>query len=111
MKKIIALLLTIIMVLCSFPMTAIAETLESVSIEETAEATNEDDEKWHLVGEDSVTTGEMIGAVSEVESLREENVKHFSLPDGTYEAVVYTQAVHRKDKNGVYSPFFLSKHY
>lgn len=90
------------MVLCSFPMTAIAETLESVSIEETAEATNEDDEKWHLVGEDSVTTGEMIGAVSEVESLREENVKHFSLPDGTYEAVVYTQAVHRKDKNGVW---------
>ena len=32
--------------------------------------------------------------------MREENVKHFRLPDGSYEAVVYPQAVHRKDKNG-----------
>ena len=28
---------------------------------------------------------------------REQNVKHFLLPDGSYEAVVYTDAVHRKD--------------
>ena len=26
-----------------------------------------------------------------------QNVKHFLLPDGSYEAVVYTDAVHRKD--------------
>lgn len=38
--------------------------------------------------------------VVEIVSLREENVKHFRLPDGSYEAVVYPQAVHRKDKNG-----------
>ena len=32
---------------------------------------------------------EFIPAVYEVEDLREENVKHFSLPDGTYQAVSY----------------------
>lgn len=43
---------------------------------------------------------EIIGEVKEVISLREENVKHFRLSDGTYEAVMYPTAVHRKDKNG-----------
>lgn len=38
--------------------------------------------------------------IVEVEALREENVKHFKLPDGTYTAMVYDSAVHRKDENG-----------
>ena len=36
----------------------------------------------------------------EVERLRGENVKHFYLPDGTYEAVVYDDAVHRLNSDG-----------
>ena len=36
----------------------------------------------------------------EVEALREENVKHFQRLDGTYEAIVYGNAIHRKDSNG-----------
>ena len=38
--------------------------------------------------------------IVEDEQRREANVKHFQLSDGTYEAVVYTEAVHRRDKNG-----------
>lgn len=39
-------------------------------------------------------------AIIEIEDLRESNVKHFRLPDGSYQAIVYSQAVHRKDENG-----------
>ena len=102
MKKIIALLLTVIMVICSLPMTVFAETLESIPIECENEAVNEENENWHLIDEQEIVTDEIIGNVSEVESLREENVKHFRLADGTYEAIVYSQPVHRKDKEGVW---------
>ena len=40
--------------------------------------------------------------IVEVESLREENVKHFRMPDGSYKAITYDSAVHRKDSNGVW---------
>ena len=45
---------------------------------------------------------EFIPAVYEVEDLREENVKHFSLPDGTYQAVSYGGAVHRQNADGTW---------
>ena len=38
--------------------------------------------------------------VKEIEDLREENVKHFDMGDGTYKAVVYSEPVHRKDSEG-----------
>ena len=38
--------------------------------------------------------------IVEIESLRESNVKHFRLPDGSYQAVVYSQSIHRKDESG-----------
>ena len=51
---------------------------------------------------DPTHIGEHDGKVVELESLREENVKHFRLPDGTYEAVSYENAVHRKNSDGVW---------
>ena len=45
MKKIIALLLSMIMVFCALPMTAFAENLDNISTEENTESTNEDDEQ------------------------------------------------------------------
>lgn len=36
----------------------------------------------------------------EITSLRGENVKHFHLPDGTYQAVVYGEPVHRLNADG-----------
>ena len=38
----------------------------------------------------------------EVTALREENVKHFSLGDGAYQAVVYGHPVHYQDENGAW---------
>ena len=38
--------------------------------------------------------------LNEVVELREENVKHFENPDGSYTAIMYNNAVHRKDSNG-----------
>ena len=38
--------------------------------------------------------------VEEIEELREENVKHFKMNDGTYKAVVYSEPVHRRDADG-----------
>lgn len=40
--------------------------------------------------------------IVEDESLREENVKHFRMPDGSYTAVSYNKPVHRMDANGVW---------
>jgi len=39
-------------------------------------------------------------SVKEIEELREENVKHFDMGDGTYKAVTYSEPVHRKDADG-----------
>ena len=47
--------------------------------------------------EDQENTYETI---VEIEEKREQNVKHFLLPDGSYEAVVYSEPVHKKGKNG-----------
>ena len=45
---------------------------------------------------------ELDDMVYEIKSLREENVKHFRLADGTYQAVAYGQPVHRKNADGVW---------
>lgn len=42
--------------------------------------------------------------IIELTSLREENVKHFKLPDGTMQAVVFPTAVHEKDSEGIWQP-------
>lgn len=45
---------------------------------------------------------ELDDMVYEIKSLREENVKHFRLADGKYQAVAYGQPVHRKNADGVW---------
>ena len=40
--------------------------------------------------------------LSEVEELREKNVKHFDIGYGNYKAITYGNAVHRKDKDGIW---------
>lgn len=37
---------------------------------------------------------------TEVVALREENIKHFDMGDGTYQAVVYAHPVHELDADG-----------
>lgn len=49
-----------------------------------------------------VVEDEVIGRFAEVVERREENVKHYRMNDGTYQAVVYGSAVHRKDADGAW---------
>ena len=97
-KKWLAFLLSLLLVVGSYPITVIA--LEpNASIGSPTIAT---DSSELIADSQEYADGEVIGNVVEVPSLREENVKHFRLADGTYEAVVYTHSVHRKDKDGVW---------
>ena len=41
-----------------------------------------------------------VSETSEVVSLREENIKHFDMGDGTYQAIVYSHPVHELDEDG-----------
>lgn len=82
-KKLIAVVLSIVMLLGMFSSTVTAlgtdTTLDSRSVDVTKHESDE---------------------IVEIDSLREANVKHFRLPDGSYEAVVYSHSVHRKDQSG-----------
>lgn len=49
-----------------------------------------------------VTAGAENDVSTEVVSLREENIKHFDMGDGTYQAVVYSHPVHELDSKGVW---------
>ena len=52
---------------------------------------------------DAVTTNDSsLDTIREIVSRREENIKHFLLPDGTVEAIIYNSPVHRKDNDGIW---------
>ena len=90
-KKWIAFVLSLILVVGSLPINAIAlelnTSIDSLTVSESLDSPEYNDD-------------EVMGEIVEVNSLREENVKHFRLSNGSYEAVVYPYAVHRKDSNG-----------
>ena len=48
----------------------------------------------------TVSASSLDGVLVEDVTLREENVKHFKSPDGSYTAIVYSSPVHRKDDFG-----------
>ena len=82
-KKALSIVLSIALLLCVFSPNVIAldyaSPQKSLSIDNPQSISNE---------------------IVEIESLRESNVKHFRLPDGSYQAVVYSQSIHRKDESG-----------
>lgn len=98
MKKSIALLLSVIMIMLSVPFVSHAEPgnttrqNENYLTEETTDSTLSQSEM-------SVEDG-LSASLEEIVDLREENVKHFRLSDGSYQAVVYSEAVHRRSANG-----------
>lgn len=96
-KKWIAFLLSFILVVCSLPINTIALESNTPIDSKTTCGSSE-----LIADSQEHTEDEVIGEIVEITSLREENVKHFRLADGTYEAVVYTHPVHRKDENGVW---------
>lgn len=94
--KVLSLILSVIMIICSVPINAIAETVEPETDVEDSEYVYDVMESEEI----ELESDESLSVISEVESLRDENVKHFKMPDGTYEMIVYGEAVHRKDADG-----------
>lgn len=93
--KCIALLLSVIMIVGCLPINAFATEVISM---DTVQTSNSD----IIVESQECISDDLIDEIVEIGSLREENVKHFRLADGTYEAVIYSEAVHRKDSDGVW---------
>lgn len=87
-QKVISLMLIVVMLLNFLPATATA----------MASSTN----AQMTPGVTAVPNPDYVepGSVRELEARREENVKHFLLPDNTVQAVVYADAVHRMDDSG-----------
>ena len=100
-KRLIALLLLVVMLVHCFAVISFAEMAEN-EFETILSAAEEAVKEWHLVGEQEIVTDDLIGEVEEVVSLREENVKHFHLEDGSYVAAQYNYPVHYVDENGEY---------
>ncbi len=82
--KIFAFVLSFLMLIASLPIYAYA----SLRNTEPTEHSEEREIKSEIV------------VLEEDKTLREENIKHFKLSDGTTKAVVYSQAVHYKDEDG-----------
>lgn len=80
MKRHMCLLLAVVMVCVLLPLNGSAQAAPAPQAEETEAIPQR--------------------GVYEVTALREENVKHFALPDGTYQAVVYGEPIHEMDENG-----------
>ena len=103
-KKILALFLSVLMLLGCFPVSA-SSVEEKPSLDTESQLTTNGDlglSSEYATQTQEFISDEIIGNVEEIVSLREENVKHFRLSNGSYEAVSFATAVHRKDKDGVW---------
>ena len=84
--KLFAFVMSVLVLIVSLPMYAFADLVDTSSTETSVTETAENKSE--------------VFVVCEEEDLREENIKHFKLSDGTTKAVVYTQPVHYKDSEG-----------
>ena len=91
-----AVFLVITLMLTSMPLSIFA--VESTSIEDSNVAVASGETEFGIIPKDEL---EETIVLSEVISRREENVKHFDIGNGMYQAVTYGTAVHRKDANGM----------
>ena len=88
--KILSLVLSLLTVFYLIPTSIFAE-------DDNASAENTDTSEVALSG------FENLNEVYEVEELREENVKHFRLEDGSYVAAQYNYPIHYKDEDGKFA--------
>lgn len=94
-KSFVALLLAVALIFSSLSVSAV----EPETDQQTDYVQGEIAEEMTSSSQ-TFTSDDVIGEVEEIIELREENVKHFRLADGTYEAVIYAEPVHRQDENG-----------
>ena len=67
----------------------------------TTQTTDDSTEAFSIEAKDEILLKQELGELTfEIESMREENVKHLRLEDGTFLAVVYGDLVHRKSSEG-----------
>ena len=97
MTKLVSLVLSMVMLFYAVPEIVYAESADAIS--SLFDGTSQSES-----GENTDSPFSSSGAVPiyEVEELREENVKHFRLSDGSYIAAQYTDAVHYLDADGNY---------
>ena len=88
--RILSAIMTILILLVSLPTYALA----SLVPEDTSQGINEEQ-----IEEASFAQGELVVLEEDI-SLREENVKHFKLSNGTVKAVSYANAIHYLDADG-----------
>ena len=84
--KLFAFLMSFLILVVSLPSYAFATLIR----ESSNESEQSNSEKTEVI------------VLEEEKSLRDENVKHFKLSDGSTKAVVYSQAVHYLDENGAW---------
>ena len=97
-KKLLSLLLTVAIVLQLLPASVFAtgENEETRTLEELLLA----DAGSLAVAEEST-----VDILFEEVALREENIKHFRMTDGSYKAVIYDTPVHYLDENGIWQEY------
>ena len=89
-SKLLSFIMAFLILLVSLPTYALA----SLVPEDTSQGVNEEQTE-----EASFAQGELVILEEDI-SLREENVKHFKLSNGTVKAVSYANAVHYLDREG-----------
>lgn len=89
-------ILTLTMILAIFMITLGVNVNAEVYGNEVFKSEGDNTEKfWKEVNEKSKTLD-----MFEIESMREENVKHYKLPNGNYRAISYDRPIHMKDEKG-----------
>ena len=89
-------ILTLMMILSIFMVALCVNVKAEVYGNEVFESEGGNTEKfWEEVNEKSKTLD-----MFEIESMREENVKHYKLPNGNYRAISFDRPIHMKDEKG-----------
>ena len=103
LQRVISILLTLVMILQVFPATIFATEDESTISDDIVF-----DNAQSLTAVEDLADGDDLQnaeVLFEETSLREENVKHFRLNNGTYMAVQYDTPVHYRDHHGNWADF------
>ncbi len=108
--KYISGLLAIVLTVSVIPISALSAT--ALGLEENISYAKVDSdlsnsEYLESNAEDSISAedlnqNEKDSSIKEIIERREENVKHFDIGDGTFRAVTYDTAIHRRDQNGIW---------
>lgn len=101
-KKLLPLFLAIVMVFVSIPASTTALNVASESFSNATDSSASIQED--VIPNDDYIVDDSQSKVVEITALRDKNVKHFQLPDGTMQAVAFPTAIHEKDADGEWQP-------